>query len=414
MKECPVCCFSNPDNQQVCISCSEPLDTQWGARHTSLIQASRSTDPGKIGGVYAFEKTSFFANGYRVEKQLGEGTSGQVFLVCKHDSTGTYRRALKHIKRNFALDNLRLSRCHNDPAQARQSIKKDIDTIRREIAILAKVREHPHIATYVEHQIEEYVTEDSHHLNIWLLKEYYPDVLANFLTPGSTRPISNTAMLRVLNQLGEALVFLHEKEIIHRDIKPANILIDSDGSAKLDDFGQAKTVEPDMMHSSGQIGTPLYSAPEVDARLPSYDGKKADIFSLGAVFYECVTRRAPFTAGLHPGMNQDQVQNTIISNKINHIVGEGPFLNDRFLDVVYLSTAPLPEDRYATMRNMVDDMKKLLDPMSHIAEGEKYWQHLNSSQNYQLKQQAKANFLFALELQPGHAIAKTRLNDMGI
>ncbi len=346
------------------MSCSEPLDLLASVgvvRQKSHNPDSHRDNPDKVGELYVYEKTSFFVNGYRVEKKLGEGTSGQVFLVCKHDSTGTYRRALKHIKRSFTLDNLRLSRCHNDPARARQSIKKDIDTIRREIAILSKVREHPHIATYVDHQIEEYVTENSHHLNIWLLKEYYPDVLANLLLPGSTRPISNTAMLRILIEVGEALVFLHEKEIIHRDIKPANILIDRDGSAKLDDFGQAKTVEPDLMQSSGQIGTLFYSAPEVDARWPSYDGKKADIFSLGAVFYECVTRRPPFAAGLHPGMNQDQVQNTIISNKINHIMGEDSFLNDRFLEIVNLATAQRPEDRYDTMEKMVADFKKLLD-----------------------------------------------------
>ena len=94
-------------------------------------------------------------------------------------------------------------------------------------------------------------------------------------------------------QVTEALEYAHAQGIVHRDIKPANILLASDGTVKLTDFGVAKIIETTQATvTSGVVGTIEYLAPEQatgGAVTPA-----TDIYSLGATLYEMVTGRAPF------------------------------------------------------------------------------------------------------------------------
>ncbi|MDX1973452.1 MAG: molecular chaperone DnaK [Candidatus Sumerlaeia bacterium] len=100
-----------------------------------------------------------------------------------------------------------------------------------------------------------------------------------------------------LKQICDAMGYAHKLSIIHRDIKPANIMVTSDNSIKITDFGIAKMLRSDEATKSGTavIGTPLYMAPEqiigdgVDAR--------TDIYSLGIMLYEIVSGNPPFYLG---------------------------------------------------------------------------------------------------------------------
>jgi predicted Ser/Thr protein kinase/uncharacterized membrane protein len=103
--------------------------------------------------------------------------------------------------------------------------------------------------------------------------------------------------LRIVPQICEALQFAHDEGIVHRDIKPENILIDKKGRVKIADFGIAKIIGGEeagagMTGTRQAIGTPHYMAPE-QVEKPQTVDHRADIFSLGVVFYEMLTGQLP-------------------------------------------------------------------------------------------------------------------------
>ena len=102
----------------------------------------------------------------------------------------------------------------------------------------------------------------------------------------------------------EALQFAHDEGILHRDIKPENILLDAKGRVKIADFGIAKLTaevdaapriggdDPKLTATGAALGTPQYMAPE-QLDTPGDVDHRADIYSLGVVFYEMLTGELP-------------------------------------------------------------------------------------------------------------------------
>ncbi len=111
-----------------------------------------------------------------------------------------------------------------------------------------------------------------------------------------TPPTPNEAA-RVLEILARAVHVAHEKGIVHRDLKPANVLLTREGAPKITDFGLVKKLDDASKTQSGVIlGTPSYMAPEQAAGHSSKVGPAADIYALGTILYELLTRRPPFRA----------------------------------------------------------------------------------------------------------------------
>lgn len=112
--------------------------------------------------------------------------------------------------------------------------------------------------------------------------------------------------LSLVPKICEALQYAHEQGVLHRDIKPENILLDSKGGVKIADFGIAKLVGEEqppvtLTQTGSSLGTPHYMAPEQIER-PTEVDHRADIYSLGVVFYEMLTGELPIGRFEPPSM----------------------------------------------------------------------------------------------------------------
>ena len=112
-----------------------------------------------------------------------------------------------------------------------------------------------------------------------------------------TARLSPREALAIVPQVCEALQFAHDRGIVHRDIKPENILVDKQGRVKIADFGLAKLLRAEpggfaLTETRHAVGTPQYMAPEQVEKPQSVD-HRADIYSLGVVFYEMLTGELP-------------------------------------------------------------------------------------------------------------------------
>src|ERR1017187_9583445 len=129
----------------------------------------------------------------------------------------------------------------------------------------------------------------------YLMMEYVDGAsLRQLLRAGKTTP---EEALTIVPPICEALQYAHQQGIVHRDIKPENILLDKQGRVKIADFGIAKLLGPDRRYEpltadQQVMGTPHYMAPE-QVEKPATVDHRADIFSLGVVFYEMLTGELP-------------------------------------------------------------------------------------------------------------------------
>lgn len=110
-------------------------------------------------------------------------------------------------------------------------------------------------------------------------------------------PLKESEGRIMFSQILSALTYCHQQGVCHRDLKPENVLLTSEGVAKLSDFGLGSIREKDTSESCGLLstvcGTPNYAAPEVISKEP-YDGRAADIWSLGTVLYVMLAGCLPF------------------------------------------------------------------------------------------------------------------------
>jgi tRNA A-37 threonylcarbamoyl transferase component Bud32 len=156
----------------------------------------------------------------------------------------------------------------------------------REARALARLS-HPHIV-----HVHDFGEAGGH---FFLLMEYVDGVnLRQLLMTG---PLQPQMALQVVPQVCDALQYAHEEGVVHRDIKPENILLDRRGRVKIADFGLAKLVGPahvsfTLTGTHQVMGTLDYMAPEQRLRPQEVD-HRADIYSLGVLFYEMLTGELP-------------------------------------------------------------------------------------------------------------------------
>ncbi|MCG8459145.1 MAG: serine/threonine protein kinase, partial [Holophagales bacterium] len=159
--------------------------------------------------------------------------------------------------------------------------------------------------------------------------------------------------LALVPRICEALQYAHDRGVVHRDIKPENILIDREGTIKIADFGLAKLVggaEGERLTRSLQImGTPSYMAPE-QIEHPEEVDHRADIYSLGVVFYEMLTGELP--VGRFPPPSKKVEIDVRLDEVVLHTLEKEPGLryqqaSELRTDVETLSSSPEPAARRA-------------------------------------------------------------------
>jgi serine/threonine protein kinase len=219
--------------------------------------------------------------GYDVESLLGRGGMGAVYLATE-----------TRLRRRVALKLLPLELGFRHDFRQR---------FEREARVLAQL-DHPHIVRL--YGMGE--TDDGH---LYLVMEYVEGShLAALLQQALTAPdrppgrplIPWPRIAQIIGQLAEALAHAHAQGLIHRDLKPANVLLSRDGSAKLADFGLARTALQNLgvseksafLTQTGQVmGTYDYMAPEQRDGLPS--DHRVDIYGLGVLLYQLLTGSLP-------------------------------------------------------------------------------------------------------------------------
>ena len=153
--------------------------------------------------------------------------------------------------------------------------------------------------------------------------------------------------MQLLKKVVRGLKYLHDNNIVHGDLKPQNILVASDGLVKLSDFGISKIIDDgEMQHGHG--GTPSFMAPEVCGK-QIFDGKIADMWSLGATMFYVRFARAPFV--LEKG-NDGLVD---LYSKIQKDPISFPFSIDEGLEVLIAGLMnKLPQQRLKIFEVMTD------------------------------------------------------------
>ena len=161
----------------------------------------------------------------------------------------------------------------------------------------------------------------------------------------------------LLQKVALAVDYLHEHRILHRDLKPTNILVGADLEPKILDFGLAQQLENDgrRVTRPGEImGTPDYFSPEHAVPGARFD-PRSDVFSLGTIMYEVLTGRLPF----HAETFAEQVRRIreeipILPRRRN------PSLAGELQDICLKALEKNPENRYASAREMADDLERFL------------------------------------------------------
>lgn len=166
----------------------------------------------------------------------------------------------------------------------------------------------------------------------------------------STCP-SQGATVELIASIAEALHYAHQQGFVHRDVKPANILVEHSGRALLTDFGLALRTQ-EAGSGLTTVGTLRYMSPELACNQAQRVDARSDVFSLGIVLYEMLTRRLPFT-----GQTADEVRRAI-----GHEAPPDPTLLDpsipEFLARICLKALEKDaENRYQTAAALAEDMR---------------------------------------------------------
>jgi serine/threonine-protein kinase len=166
-------------------------------------------------------------------------------------------------------------------------------------------------------------------------------------------PVDEAAAYAI--EIGRGLAAAHARQMVHRDVKPQNVLIDSEGRAKVTDFGIARTLEADGLTKTGRVlGTTDYVAPE-QAMGQGVDSR-SDIYSLGVLLYEMLTGDVPFQAETVVGVAMKHVNEQMPDVQENR-----PEISSALAAVIERATSKEAKSRYPDMSAFLADLEGALE-----------------------------------------------------
>jgi hypothetical protein len=270
---------------------------------------------------------------YRLERLLGAGGMGAVYLASRSDGAVRMQAAVKVLG-----------------ARAAGPLLDERMVLERQI--LAGL-EHPNIARLIDGGM----TEDG---DVYFVMEHVDGAPLDRYAADRQLPVPD--VLRLFLKVCEAMEYAHRKLVLHRDLKPANILVGTDGEPKLLDFGNAKVIEAD-----GQAGgrltrlgfrafTPEFASPEQVLGGPV--SAACDVYSLGVILYRLLAGRPPYEFQTY---SSGEFVSVLRDFEPPPPSASAPGL-DRDLDaIVAKALQKAPEQRYPTVAALSDDVRRALD-----------------------------------------------------
>jgi serine/threonine-protein kinase len=261
---------------------------------------------------------------YRLEARIGAGGMSTVYRAL--DETLQRQVAVKLMNREVASDSDQLER------------------FRREARAVAQLS-HPHIVGVID------AGEDEG--RPYIVFEYVEgQTLKDRIRRLGRLPISEAVAYAI--EIARALGAAHARHIVHRDVKPQNVLIDEEGSAKVTDFGIARTLDEEGLTADGRVlGTTDYVSPEQALGQPVTG--QSDLYSLGIVLYEMLTGEVPFR-----GDSQVAVAMKHVREELPDVQSKRPEVSAALAAIVDSATAKRQDERYANDAELIADLEDVL------------------------------------------------------
>ncbi|MBL4845641.1 MAG: serine/threonine protein kinase, partial [Planctomycetes bacterium] len=193
--------------------------------------------------------------GYELQKLLGAGSQGQVFLAREREG----------LRREVALKVF-----HNDP----EGYRRELEMLRQVEEIRVRERAPGLVQSLATGETDDLAYVAFEYLDAGTLQDWVSD----------KGPMSFADAVACACQVADGLDALHRNGVFHRDVKPSNILVDRDGWVRLVDFGLSRSLDGTL----SAAGSPAFAAPELIAGRPT-DGRAIDIYSLGATLAYLLT-----------------------------------------------------------------------------------------------------------------------------
>ena len=277
---------------------------------------------------------------YLVIEPLADGAMGSIYLASDPNTGGIV--AIKTLK----------------PGGDAEGSAEQLAAILRE-AQVAELLSHPNIVT-----VHEVVAAEGGDPPFVVMEYVQGTNLSALLTAGMPLPMDFA--VSVATQVAAALDHAHLKGVVHGDVKPGNILISTDETARLTDFGIARLAADGVESSEGPtMGTPRYLAPE--QAQGKEIGRRADVFSLGVVTYEMLTGRPAFS-----GENSAEVTWKIARGMMDRLPSEIDELSPQVQSVLAQALHVDPAGRFASAGEFASALLGAADP---VAQAQPWLEH---------------------------------------
>lgn len=265
-----------------------------------------------------------FINNYEIDEIIDEGGMSTVYLGIH-----------KYLKKKVAIKML------NPVLQKNPLYKK---RFLNEAKLLSKLN-HPNIIT-----LYDYIENDS---GIFLITEYVKGQTLDEYIDLVTGPVPQSRAVKIIVQVLDAVGHMHAKNMIHRDVKPSNIMVTSDDTVKLIDFGIAKHLRKNqalITQGGAKLGTTIFMSPQqVKGKVLD---RRTDIYSIGATLFYVLTGQYPYDKNL----SEYEIYNKIVTQPFPDPVGFYVGVSDKMRAIIRKATENQPLDRYQACEEFSIDL----------------------------------------------------------